>query len=100
MQQAVNSFISKYQLQSDEQTRYVDLVSEIGELGKEILKATDYGNQEYKQTPNAIDEMGDCLFSIFALCSEMNINAAEALMCAISKYEARFMQKGSIESGR
>ena len=98
MQQTVNSFINKYQLHTDEQTRYVDLVSEIGELGKEILKATNYGRQKYKQTSEAIDEMGDCLFSMMTLCSQMNIDAKEALNRAISKYEARFKQKGSVES--
>ena len=99
LQQTVDSFIEKYRLKSNEHTRYIDLVSEIGELGKEILKATNYGKHEYKQTPSASDELGDCLFSLIALCIEMNVDAEEALQQAILKYEARFAQKGNIESG-
>jgi len=98
MQQTVNNFIRKYNLQTDEHTRYIDLVSEIGELGKEILSSTSYGKKPYSQTIAATEELGDCIFSLFALCCEMNVDAEEALKCAIAKYEARHKQKGSIGS--
>jgi len=98
MQEIVGKFIYKYNLQTNEHTRYIDLVSEIGELGKEILTSTDYGKKAYTQTPGATEELGDCLFSLLALCCEMNVNSEEALQNAILKYEARFKQKGHIGS--
>jgi len=98
MQQTVDNFINKYNLHTNEQTRYIDLVSEVGELGKEILKSNNYGREEYKQTPGATVELGDCLFSLLALCTAMNINAETALQTALQKYEARFVQKGNIGS--
>ena len=98
MQQIVSNFIQKYNLQTDEQTRYIDLVSEIGELGKEILSSTDYDKKAYTQTAGATEELGDCIFSLFALCCEMNVDAEEVLQNAIAKYEARFRQKGDIGS--
>jgi len=98
MQQLVSDFISKYNLQTNEHTRYIDLISEIGELGKEIIKSTNYGKCEYVQTPETREEMGDCLFSLLALCSAMNIDAEDALQKVITKYEARFQKKGDIGS--
>ena len=98
MQEQVNDFIDKYCLHINEQIRYIDLVSEIGELGKEIIKGTDYGKQEYAPTSDINGELGDCLFSLFALCCEMDVDAQEVLQQALSKYEERFRQKGSIGS--
>jgi len=98
MQKIVKDFMDKYNLHTNWQIRYIDLVSEVGELGKEILTGTDYGKKEYGHTPDASGELGDCIFSLLALCCEMNIDAAEALQQAIVKYEARFLQKGNIGS--
>ncbi|MCL2829062.1 MAG: MazG-like family protein [Oscillospiraceae bacterium] len=99
MQQSVKSFIKTYQLQTDAQTRYIDLVSEVGELGKEIVKSTEYGKKPYAPTSSATDELGDCLFSLFALCYEMDVDAQAALEQALAKYEQRFAQKGYVGSG-
>jgi len=98
MQKLVEGFINKYQLQSDEATRYMDLVSEIGELGKEIIKSTDYGKKDFTTNKLIAGEVGDCIFSLLALCCELGIDAQEALGAALSKYELRFAQKGSIGS--
>ena len=100
MQNLVAEFISKYQLQTDEQTRYIDLVSEIGELGKEILKNTEYGKVKFTKSSRMTDEIGDCLFSLLALCCELNIDAKDALCDALAKYELRFDTKGDISSGK
>jgi len=98
MQQIVSEFISKYSLQTSEHIRYIDLVSEIGELGKEILASTSYGKNTYTQTSSSTEELGDCIFSLLALCYEMNVNAEDVLQSAIAKYETRFQQKGHISS--
>lgn len=98
MQTSVEEFMSKHSLRTNEQIRYIDLVSEIGELGKEVIKGSDYGKKEYEHTAYLKDELGDCLFSLIALCCEMNIDAQEALEQAMLKYETRFIQNGNIGS--
>ncbi len=103
MQRIVEECMSRYGLSRDAQTRYIDLVSEVGELGKEILKAIDYGNKSFpagghEDEVNAKMEMGDCLFSLFALCCGMGIDAREALEAALAKYEERFSAGGKIGS--
>lgn len=99
MQTKVDEFISKHNLSCGEKIRYMDLVSEIGELGKEIIKGCEYGQKHYINTPNSANELGDCLFSLIALCCEMGVDAENALNLALAKYEKRFATKGDISSG-
>lgn len=98
MQDKVRTFVNDYSVNHNEKIWYIDLVSEIGELGKEILKATEYGNKKVITNTTSIEEMGDCLFSILALCCEMNIDAEEALNFALNKYKQRNELKGNIGS--
>ena len=100
MQKAVKDFVDKYQLQSHEATRYIDLVSEVGELGKEIIKSTNYGKKDFAKSDPIVDEIGDCIFSLLALCSALGIDAEEALTASLAKYESRFAQKGDVSSDK
>ena len=90
MQDVVQQFIGKHNLQADFKTRYIDLVSEIGELGGEITKGTNYGKKDFETNDATALEIGDCLFSLLALCCELNIDAKEAMSKSLSKYERRF----------
>ena len=100
MQNSVKAFLDENKLFSNEQIRYLDLVSEIGELGKEILKSTDYGKNAFSPNEAAFEEMGDCLFSMLALCCEMDIDAEKALSFVLEKYSRRLGATGSVGSGR
>ncbi len=98
MQQTVVEFINKHEIYCDTNSRYIDVVSEIGELGKELLKSSQYGAQQPTATHNTVEEVGDCLFSLLALCSTLGIDSEQALKNAISKYQKRFDDKGEISS--
>ena len=98
MQAITNDFLNKHKLRTDAKTRYIDLISEIGELGAEITKSTEYGKKDFTVTSQMIDEIGDCVFSLLALCNELNIDAEEALHKSLAKYMRRFESKGSIGS--
>ena len=100
MQNRVLSFINQHNLNGDGTIRYIDLVSEVGELGKELLKAGGYETRVFEKNDNMIEEMGDCLFSLYALCCALDIDAETALNIALSKYQMRFEQKGAIGSDR
>lgn len=100
MQNLVKEFMEEYSCACGIENRYIDVVSEVGELGKEILKGTEYGKKEFKQRETCIEEMGDCLFSVFALCEEMDIDAREALNYAIHKYRNRMSITQQMGSGR
>ncbi len=100
MQSRVQEFIARNDLSCGKKLRYIDFVSEIGELGKEILKSTNYGKKEYSIDETAVEEMGDCLFSLLALCCEMGIDAENALSGAMEKYQQRLEKSGQIGSGQ
>ncbi|MCL2372494.1 MAG: MazG-like family protein [Defluviitaleaceae bacterium] len=99
MQKQTQQFLTQHNLYRTAATRYIDLVSEVGELGKEILTATAYGKTELQPTASITEEIGDAIFSMMALCCELNINAEAALAKAIEKYQHRFATKGHIASG-
>ena len=56
MQELVSKLVNKYNLETIPEIRYIDLTSEIGELGKELLKGTNYGKQEFEKTDNLESE--------------------------------------------
>ena len=100
MQEKVKQFINQYHLSCSAQTRYIDLTSELGELGKELLKSSSYGSVPVQPNAAIAEEAGDCLFSLLALMDELHLNAEEALQAVLAKYEQRFHSKGSVDSGR
>ena len=98
-QKSIKEFCSKYNLYSDEKISYMDLVTEIGELGKEIIKGTDYGIKQFDKTDNLESEIGDSIFSLICLCNRLDIDMKKALDSVIQKYTNRFEKKGDIGSG-
>nr|WP_158205341.1 MazG-like family protein [Halomarina oriensis] len=78
--------------------RLLDLVSEVGELAKNVNTSTGYGDD-----PTAADveedEVGDALFCLLALCEETGIDADDALATALAKYEDRLETTGQAGRG-
>lgn len=100
IQEKVKKLIKKYDLETSSEIRFIDLVSEVGELGKEILKGNDYGKKEYCNTENLKSEFGDVFFSLICVANELNIDLKQALDEVLKKYENRFSKKGNISSGK
>ena len=98
-QKTIRDFNAKYNLAGSIETRFIDLSSEIGELGKEILEGTNYGEKEFSRTDNLESEFGDVLFSLISVanCAGVDLNAA--MEKVLNKYETRFNEKGHIGSG-
>jgi NTP pyrophosphatase (non-canonical NTP hydrolase) len=98
IQKKVNDFNAKYNLGGSIETRFIDLSSEVGELGKEILEGTNYGEKEFSRTDNFESEFGDVLFSLVSAANCAGINLGAALEKVLKKYEDRFNKKGHIGS--
>lgn len=97
-QERVARFVREHELTAPAAYRVLDLVSEVGEVAKEITVASDYGNQS-GTVAVAEDELGDVLFALLALCDELDVDAADALDTAITKYESRIESAGDPGSG-
>lgn len=95
MDKQVSEFLCQHQLKCPPETRYMDLVSEVGELGKELLKGSQYGKEKLKITKDTELELGDCLFALLALCHELEIDGDSALKKALEKYSERLKVTGS-----
>ena len=82
--------------------RLADISSELGELQKEILKATSYGSCSIAcNTKESItEEFGDMLYSMIAFAEENGIDIDVALDTVIQKYRDRFNHKGTVGSDR
>ncbi len=76
----------------------LDLVSELGEVAKEILLATDYGKRPFHPTSNLPAELGDTLYSLCQLATAANVDLDKALTTTLAKYEQRWHTKKQIGS--
>ncbi|MBQ9327632.1 MAG: MazG-like family protein [Solobacterium sp.] len=92
MMRKVKEFIEEYGLTADLQSRYIDFVSETGELGKAILSSTDYGTSPLRLTEDIQTEAGDVLFSLLTLFTEMGIDDEQLLDEVLETYRARLDQ--------
>ncbi|MCL2572592.1 MAG: hypothetical protein FWE11_09335 [Defluviitaleaceae bacterium] len=90
--------VEKYNLEHPVEIRFIDLASEIGELGKELLKISNYGKDACQPSSDISGEIGDVLFSLACIANSLDIDLEDALASAISKYHARFAIAGSISS--
>jgi len=100
LQKKVDTFVKEKNLDADIAARTLDLVSEIGEIAKEVLKGSNYGEIEFKKTEDWENEIGDVLFSLICLANQTGVNLENSLNTALEKYEKRFESKGDVGSGR
>lgn len=100
LKQQVFEFTEQNQLGCDAVTRTLDLVSEVGELAKQILKETDYGQHPFRPSPAWELELGDTLFSLLTLAQASGVDPAQAGLKALRKYEQRIASGGSPASGQ
>ena len=77
-QAVVAEFVHAHGLETDGWVRFLDLVSELGELSKELLKVSDYGKLPLTATDAMKDELGDCMFSLLCLCGVLELDAKDA----------------------
>ncbi len=100
LQQAVAEFVTAHGLETSTEARLLDLVSEVGELAKEALKATGYGREAFAPTEAWADELGDTLFSLICVANGTGIDLETSLRAALEKYEQRLRLRGAAGSGR
>lgn len=97
-QERVASFVATHHLDAPPAYRLLDLSSEVGELAKDLLESTDYGDRPAAATVEA-DEVGDALFSLLAAADALGVDAGAALDEALAKYERRLADRGQASSG-
>lgn len=99
-QQRVARFVRQHHLASEVPFRVLDLASEVGEIAKEVLKASEYGARPFRPGANWADELGDALFSLICIANQSGVDLDQALQGALAKYQARLDRSGVPDSGR
>ncbi len=99
-QQQATKFAQKHNLHHPPGVYALDLMSELGEVAKEILLATGYGERPFPPaTPaNLTAELGDALYSLCLLASASGVDLDEALTQTLQKYAQRQQTRGAIGS--
>lgn len=101
-QERAAQFAQKHNLTRPPGVYALDLLSELGEVAKEILLATDYGERPFPNTPANINqlsgELGDALYSLCLLAESAGVNLEEAFTAALHKYEQRWQSKKHLGS--
>ena len=93
-QQQVRVFLDIYDLAHTPQTHALDLVSEVGEVAKALLEATEYGRLPLCRSGDVADELGDLFYSLVALAESLDVDLEAALNAALDKYQIRMAAKG------
>lgn len=98
-QQQASNFSQDRNLAHTAGVYVLDLISELGEVAKEILRATNYGEHETFETTSDLEgELGDVLYSLCMLATTLNVDLDEALSATLHKYEVRWQEKGHMGS--
>ena len=95
-------FLEKSNTETNALVRLADISSELGEVSKEVLKASFYGIDIpiLKYTASFKEEYGFLLFAVLALGVENDVDPSEALEVVLNKYNKRLETKGHIGSGK
>jgi NTP pyrophosphatase (non-canonical NTP hydrolase) len=97
-QDRVSEFLDEYDMDAEPEYRLLDLVSEVGELAKDVNDATDYGESPEDVAVKS-DELGDALFALLAAAESLDVDAEAALDEALAKYRGRIDETGDPGSG-
>ena len=90
-QQQAAEFAEKQNLTHPPGVYALDLMSEVGEVAKELLLATGYGDRPFTPPPSLplTLELGDALYSLCQLATSAGVNLDTALTLALEKYRQR-----------
>lgn len=78
-QEKVKNFCNDFNLDSGVEFKVLDLISEVGEFSKEVLKATDYGKEKVDSNDELKMEIGDIFYSLITIANSLDLNLDEAL---------------------
>ena len=76
----------------------LDVMSEMGEVAKEILLASDYGAHAPQFGPHLAAKLGDLLYSICMLATSSGVDLESAFNKTLEKYDRRWETIGELGS--
>ncbi len=95
LQALVVEFNKKYERRLAPAVRCLDLASEVGEVSK--LAFSESTGMEVT-TGEWQEELGDTLYTLLSLFTELNLEAETSLEIVLEKYKRRVHSKGRMDS--
>jgi NTP pyrophosphatase (non-canonical NTP hydrolase) len=99
-QERVATFVDAHAMRASAESRALDLAAEVGEVAKEVLKSTRYGEEPFSPSDGWADEIADVFFALICLANTTGVDLDRALDGALAKYAARIVTSGEASSGR
>lgn len=96
-QEEIKKFCKENNLESPAEHRVLDVMSELGEVAKEILKMSDYGRKPAQYREELKPELGDVLYALITIANSFDVDLEEAFDMVLDKYKKR-LKKGSADS--
>ena len=93
-QERVARFVDEHNLEAGVEIRLLDLLSELGEVAKEVLKGNQYGTSPLVQTPAWEEELADVFFALVCLANTTGVDLDRGLQKVLEKYAHRVQAKG------
>ena len=93
-QEIVKKFIKDNNLDLTIESRIIDLVSEIGELAKEVNLSSNYGKIAISKSEKINEELGDVYYSLLTEAEYFEEVISKILKITIEKYQRR-LKKGT-----
>lgn len=98
LQQRVDKFLQQHRLEAAPEVRVLDLVSEVGEVAKEVLRSSAYGRSPFRPGEGWGEELGDALFALVCVANATGVDLEAGFEDAMAKYEARLEGRGDAGS--
>ncbi len=99
-QQVVARFVEAHALEVPPAVRLLDLVSEAGEVARELLTATRYGREAFRPGAAWAEELADLFFALVCVANGTGVDLETALDDALARYATRLAERGDAGSGR
>lgn len=97
-QTQANEFAQKHNLSRPASVYALDVLSELGEVAKELLLASDYGARTPQFREQIDGELGDVLYSLCLLATAVGVDLDDAFAATLAKYERRYREHGRLGS--
>ncbi|MFN7160816.1 MAG: MazG nucleotide pyrophosphohydrolase domain-containing protein [Candidatus Gracilibacteria bacterium] len=95
LQLKVKKFCLENHLDAPIEIKMLDLISEFGEVSKEVIKMSDYGKHEHTYREEFASELGDLFYSLITVANTFDVDLEVALEKAMQKYEKRLKKGGA-----
>lgn len=88
--QPLREFIAQHHLETQPAYSLLDIMSELGEVAKELLQGTDYGRGSGEADATRMrEEIGDLMFAVAYLSTLYDIDPEAAMWESVRKFERR-----------